>query len=76
MRLDLSKMTRLFALALFTGALSLSLPMLIVSHGEAKAKPRASQWCVYIGDSTNRCYNSLRQCRLGTPGRNCVRGPS
>ena len=74
MRLDLSKMTRLFALAIFTGALSL--PALIVSHGEAKAKPRASQWCVYIGDSTNRCYNSLRQCRLGTPGRNCVRGPS
>jgi hypothetical protein len=74
MRLDLSKMTRLFALALCTGALSL--PVLIVGHGEAKAKPRASQWCVYIGDSTNRCYNSLRQCRLGTPGRNCVRGPS
>lgn len=74
MRLDLSKMTRLFALALFTGALSL--PVLVVSHTEAKAKPRASQWCVYIGDSTNRCYNTLRQCRLGTPGRDCVRGPS
>ena len=74
MRLDLSKMTRLFALAIFAGALSL--PALIVSNSQAKAKPRASQWCVYIGDSTNRCYNTLRQCRLGTPGRNCVRGPS
>jgi hypothetical protein len=74
MRLDLSKTTRLFALAIFAGALSL--PALIVSHSEAKAKPRTSQWCVYLGDSTNRCYNTLRQCRLGTPGRNCVRGPS
>ena len=74
MRLDLPKMTRLFALALCTGALSL--PVLIVSHGETTAKPRTSQWCVYLGDSTNRCYNTLRQCRLGTPGRNCVRGPS
>ena len=74
MRSDLWKITRLFVLAVCTGALSL--PALIVSHSEAKAKPRASQWCVYLGDSTNRCYNTLRQCRLGTPGRNCVRGPS
>jgi hypothetical protein len=74
MRLDLSKMTRLFALAIFAGALSP--PILIVSHSEATAKPRVSQWCVYIGDSTNRCYNTLRQCRRGTPGRDCVRGPS
>jgi hypothetical protein len=74
MRLDVSKMSRLFALAIVAGALSL--PALIVGHSEAKAKPRTSQWCVYIGDSTNRCYNTLRQCRLGTPGRNCVRGPS
>jgi hypothetical protein len=69
MRLDLSKMTRLFALALFAGGLSL--PVLIVSHSEAKAK-----WCVYIGDGTNRCYKTLKQCRRGTPGRDCVRGPS
>jgi hypothetical protein len=74
MRLDLSKTTRLFALAIFAGALSP--PILIVSHSAATAKPRASQWCVYIGDSTNRCYNTLRQCRRGTPGRDCVRGPS
>ena len=73
MRLDLSKTTRLFAVAIFTGALSL--PALLVSHSEAKAKPRVSQWCVYIG-GTNRCYNTLKQCRLGTPGRACVRGPS
>ena len=73
MRLDLSKITRLFALAIFAGGLSL--PALIVSHSEAKAKPRVSQWCVYIG-GTNRCYNTLRQCRIGTPGRDCVRGPS
>jgi hypothetical protein len=74
MRLDPSKMTRLFALAIFAGALSL--PALIVSHSEAEAKPRASKWCVYLGDGTNRCYNTLRQCRRGTPGRDCVRGPS
>jgi hypothetical protein len=73
MRLNVSKMNRLFALATVAGAVSL--PALIVSHGEAKAKPRTSQWCVYIG-GTNRCYNTLRQCRLGTPGRNCVKGPS
>ena len=74
MRWDLSKMTQLFALAIFAGALSP--PILIVSHSEATAKPRVSQWCVYIGDGTNRCYNTLRQCRRGTPGRDCVRGPS
>jgi hypothetical protein len=74
MRLDPSKMTRLFALAIFAGALSL--PALIVGHSEAEAKQRASKWCVYLGDGTNRCYNTLRQCRRGTPGRDCVRGPS
>ena len=74
MRSDLSKIIRLFVLALCTGALSLPVP--IVGHGEAWAKSRASQWCVYLGDSTNRCYDTLKQCRLGTPGRNCVRGPS
>jgi hypothetical protein len=73
MRLDLSKTTRLFAVAISAGALSL--PALLVSHSEAKAKPRTSQWCVYIG-GTNRCYNTLKQCRIGTPGRDCVRGPS
>ena len=74
MRLDVAKMSRLFALTIFAGALSL--PALIVSHSQATAKPRASQWCVYIGDGTNRCYNTLRQCQRGTPGRDCVRGPS
>jgi len=69
MRLDLSKTTRLFALAIFAGALSL--PALIVSYSEAKAG-----WCVSLGSGTNRCYKTLKQCQIGTPGRNCVRGRS
>ena len=65
----LSKMTRLLALAIFAGGLSL--PVVIVSHSEAKAN-----WCVSLGSGTNRCYKTLKQCRIGTPGRACVRGPS
>ena len=69
MRLDVSKMTRLFALAILTGALSL--PALIVSHREAKA-----DWCAYVGDGTNKCFRTFKQCRRGVPTRSCVKGAS
>jgi hypothetical protein len=63
------RLARLFALIIFTGVLSL--PALIVSQREAKAS-----WCAYVGDGTNKCYPTLRQCRRAVPTRNCVRGAS
>jgi len=69
MRLNVSSITRLIGLAVFSGALSLA--TLIVSARIATADVG---WCADVG--VNICFPTLEECQRAAPTRTCVKGAS